>query len=145
MNATRKSFITTLCNKWKKLTVILHFTVTCHTAVVCHPRNMCWVGNNTSIHPQTCAKHEQITPLFISFLPSIHWHRVCLLTCLCCPQAKFPEGFQHKGCLLSALPSTHSACFPCVAAQRARSALCRWPGEAPREPATERPARRTNP
>lgn len=104
-----------------------------------------FIDRKTSVYKSTdqwqcalyCGKYR---PLFTFFLPSIHWRSVCLLTCLCCPQAKFPEGFQHKGCLLSALPSTHSACFQCVAAQRARSALCRWPGAAPQERATECPA-----
>lgn len=62
-----------------------------------------------------------------------------LLTCLCCPRAKFQEGFQHRRCLLSAPPSRRSACFQSDGAQRARTALCHWQGEALREPASEHP------
>lgn len=67
--------------------------------------------------------------------------RFCLLTCLCCPQAKLQEGFQHRRYLLSGLLSRHSACFQSDGAQRARTALCHWQGEALRVPASEHPKR----
>lgn len=64
-----------------------------------------------------------------------------VLTCLCCPRAKLQEGFQHRRYLLSAPLSRRSACFQSDGAQRARTALCHWQGEALREPASEHPER----
>ena len=107
-----------------------------------------------------CRHNLSISSYYLELVHNVHFHRpsiisietslnvctrdffsFCPRTFLCCPRAKLQEGFPHKDYLPSAPPSRHSACPPSDGAQRAGSALCRWQGGAPQEPATEYPTR----